>query len=562
MIKIIILFTLLCSNSLLYAKDNFFENENVEPSWKIKKLIWTDIDEKNYSEFVSLIGQAVEKRECNSLQSCLAHKNNPYRNTDTTQFKVFADCAKLSFILRGYFAWKNGLPFGYSSAVKLRDVPGNEKDLRYSKHGNTISERKNILPKLKSNGRYELTNGFEILTKVLPNSVYSAHFRTLYSEDDDSETLYSDFYSADISRDGIKPGTNIYDPNGHVAIVYKITHDGKIYFIDAHPDNSLTSGLYGTKFVRSKPSHGAGFKNFRPIQLRDSQFDSTLDSYVGGNIYALKNDELKNFSAVQYFGTNQVPVDDWKSGEFIFEGQKVDYYQFIRLKLSLGQLKLNPINEIQSLTADLCQSLQDRIESVNSALKAQIHTKNHPERLPTNIYGTSGEWEEFSTPSRDARFKTSFKELRDSTENILNLYKIGDPQIDYSGEDIKSDMLKSYLNGAENCKVNYINSDKKNVSLNLEQIRKRLFELSFDPYMCVELRWGATTPDELKSCKDNTTKLEWHKALKWLRYQTDRKYDARMDYTAKELIQAPLPNVGVQNPPDIDIIKLLSASKK
>ena len=96
-----------------------------DTSWKVKKTEWTDLDEKEYSEFVSRIGEAVEKRECNSFQSCLRHPNNPYRGSDTTQLKVFADCAKLSYVMRGYFAWKKGLPFGFVNDVNLRQVEDN-----------------------------------------------------------------------------------------------------------------------------------------------------------------------------------------------------------------------------------------------------------------------------------------------------------------------------------------------------------------------------------------------------------------------------------------------------
>ena len=61
--------------------------------------------------------------------------------------------------------------------------------------------------------------------------------------------------------------------------------------------------------------------------------------------------------------------------------------------------------------------MQDRIQAVETGLKSGVQNKSHPDRLPENIYGTSGEWEEYSTPSRDARLKTSFLELRDTAED-------------------------------------------------------------------------------------------------------------------------------------------------
>ena len=93
--------------------------------WKIKKTSWSQEDERKYSDFVALLGRAVEKRECNSLKSCLQHPNNPYRGSDAALLNVFADCGKLAYVIRGYFAWKNGLPFSYATSMVRRDVPGN-----------------------------------------------------------------------------------------------------------------------------------------------------------------------------------------------------------------------------------------------------------------------------------------------------------------------------------------------------------------------------------------------------------------------------------------------------
>ena len=81
------------------------------------------------------------------------------------------------------------------------------------------------------------------------------------------EPRESDFYSPAIAPKSIRPGTVIYDPNGHLAVVWKIEADGRIRYIDAHPDNSLTRGTYDLRFVRASPGMGAGFKNWRPARL-------------------------------------------------------------------------------------------------------------------------------------------------------------------------------------------------------------------------------------------------------------------------------------------------------
>lgn len=522
-----------------------------DTSWKITKTTWTDVDEKNYVEFISLMGKAVEKRECRSFKECIQHPSNPYKGSDAGQLDIHVDCARLSYAFRAYFAWKNGLPFSHVSQVVARVPADKDDNLRYTKNGNLVKARSSVLA-----SKNKLPDGPTYITQTLMKSVYTAVLR-LEDEIENRPNLESDYYPADISREAIRPGTTIYDPAGHAAIVFKITDDGKIYFIDAHPDNSLTSSMYGTKFVRSRPAQGAGFKNFRKLQLVGATYDTALGSYVGGQVTVNTAQSHKDFSVVQKYGTDNKPIPNWKDGAFILAGVKLDYYDYLRSKMSKGNLRINPTEEVKAISNDLCNAAQDRVDSVQGAIEQGIHNKAHPERLPYNIYGTSGEWESYSTPSRDARFKTSFKELRDVVEKIFIAYQKGDPQIDYSGANIKGDMLNAYMQTAQACKVNYRKSDGTGVGLNLEIVRQRLFALSFDPYHCPELRWGATSEQELVSCKDNANKREWFKREVWLRNQIERMYDVRMDYTLEELT-GPKPGVGVANPPDVDVVKYLS----
>ena len=65
-----------------------------------------------------------------------------------------------------------------------------------------------------------------------------------------------------------------------------------------------------------------------------------------------------------------------------------------------------------------------------------MQNQAEPERLPVNIYGTEGDWEDYSTPSRDARLKTAFKELRDAAERFMTLYRAHDPRLIYHGSDL------------------------------------------------------------------------------------------------------------------------------
>ncbi len=69
-----------------------------------------------------------------------------------------------------------------------------------------------------------------------------------------------------------------------------------------------------------------------------------------------------------------------------------------------------------------CADLDYRADAVTLALEAGLQNRPQPDRLPENIYGTEGDWETYSTPSRDARLKTAFKELRDNAPRFLTLW--------------------------------------------------------------------------------------------------------------------------------------------
>lgn len=519
--------------------------------WKITKTIWTSQDEKNFSEFVVKIGEAVEKRQCRTVDQCLKSSANTYRHSDPEGLALKADCADFPYYLRAYFAWKNNLPFSLSINHKPRPVANNSsKDIRYSRYGNEVTERYDVL----SQGNKH-TNALKVLNEQVPWRTSTANFRTHYALD--SEKLFTDFYPVEIDREAISAGAVLYDPNGHVAMVYKVTDDGRVYYVDAHPDNTLTTGSFGVKFIRSHPGQGAGFKRFRPLKLEGATQNSD-GSYSGGRVVAAKNTQLKKYSVVQYLGENKVSDEAWKKAEWSFEGKSVSFYDYVRNKLALGDLKINPVDEFRNSLSDLCVSLKDRVLAVDIAIKAGIQKKTHPTRLPENIYGTHGEWETYSTPSRDAQLKVVYADLLVQAQKYLELWKKNDPDLFYSGSNLALDLANLYESESKSCVVSYTNSVGRGVELNLEEVRKRLFKLSFDPYHCVELRWGAMSADELSSCQDDKNKRLWYEREQRLRNQHIRQYDIRMDFSLEDLAK-PLDGNGSSEPPDVDIMRFLKS---
>lgn len=494
---------------------------------------WSEADERDYSRFIAEIGES----GCNTVDACLHGVRNPFHGTDPAGVYFRADCADLPYDLRFYFAWKRGLPFGYVSAVSAR---GSGRDIRYTFRGNAVRERMTV--------QGGVASGYAVM-ETLRDDISSATYRMAPGLEEPQDP---DLYSPAIDVRSIRPGTVIYDPNGHVATVYRVEPDGRIRYIDAHPDSSLTRGFYDLRFVRAFPGMGAGFKNWRPLRLVGARRleDGT---YAGGHAVPAPNSEIADYSDEQFFGNapRAQSDEDWRTGRFALNGVPYDWYDYVRAKLAGGKLQFDPLREVADMIDSNCADLHDRVAAVNLAIQAGIAVQPEPYRLPENIYGTEGDWEIYATPSRDARLKTAFKELRDSVVRFVQLYRARNPNLHYRGSDLPADLLALYDSKAAHCTIAYTRSDGSAYTLPYEEARGRLFAMSFDPYQCAERRWGAAGA-ELETCTEPALKTAWYRAEQNLRNQIDRTYDAQMDFTLQELAE-PGPGKGVAAPPDTDV---------
>jgi len=516
-------------------------------TWRITKTEWSPADERGFSEFIEGLGAA----DCWTVDECLRSPANPYRSTDPRGMRFMSDCADLPYALRAYYAWKNGLPFSYVSGVT--SASGYFTDIRYTRDGNIVVQRRTIP------ATAEGVPALPLLVEMR-GLVSTAMFR--HHAGADHPVNFTDFYSPEITRDSIKPGTVLYDVNGHVAMVWRVEDDGRILSISAHPDNSISRSFYGRNFLRTKPELGTNFKNWRPQRLVGAR-RLPNGTYVGGHIEAPRNDELDDFSLEQFLGTEPNPSGSWRNAEFTHKGEKLDYYHYTRAVMAKGDLRLDPVHELQAMMRTLCYDVRARKDAIEQALLNNIHRMTPPAKLPDNIYGTYGYWELYSTPSRDARLKTSFREMREQIEAMVKMYGEGVTTVSYEGADLAGDLLRAFEKESQSCITSYTRSNGRRVSLSLEDVMNRLFDLSFDPYQCVERRWGASG-GELSSCTDGPAKQRWYEAQRFLRNQIDRTYDVYMGYTPAELEAGPhevYTGRGVKTPPDVDMRAYLTRLK-
>jgi len=483
--------------------------------WRIVKDHWSEADEEGFGQFVQSIGDS----NCNSSESCMRSAANPYRESDPRGFDVDADCAKFVYFLRAYYAWKNGLPFSLVSGVS-----GTGEDLRFSRTGNHAVSRHDLID--HGGG----IDGPSAMRAVL-GSVTSATYRQAANAD---KGVLPDFYSPKIGPGTIRPGTVLYDVNGHAAIVYRVDKDGRIHYMGASPDFSIARDVYGAQFGQPPVELGGGFKDWRPLTLAGAHADGAGD-LIGGHISLARNAEIPNYSLEQYLGTEASASHMLKNVRFSYQGVGLGYYEFVRVAVSGGEMSTNPIYEFKLTLQEMCKEFRDRAASVEQATENGISSKPHPPSLPENIYAAADTtWESYATPKRDARIKAIFAQSYKDIAEMLELWRKRDPRIVYDGLDLKADLQSVYDEETKTCPVTYLNSAKKPVTLTFDIMVHRLYAMSFDPYDCVEHRWGATG-DEAATCTDGGDKQRWYRAEQSYRDRIDPDATARMGFSLAQL---------------------------
>jgi hypothetical protein len=266
--------------------------------------------------------------------------------------------------------------------------------------------------------------------------------------------------------------------------------------------------------------------------------------------------EIADFSLEQYRGTGPDAKGDGPDAMFQYRDAPVGLFEYVRGSLSGGTYVFDPVYELKTGMDALCHSFQERGKYVDAAIQAGIDKKPEPSALPGNIYASDNdEWEAYATPSRDASLKNSFAQLY--VDIMKFIFRVRDQ--DRSGvaeAELKKKLQATYDEKAASCLISYTNSEGKAVTFDFKEATSRLFAMSFDPYHCVERRWGATSAEELASCKDDDVKVRWYQAEQNMRNQAERIYVPRPHFTMAELEKG-IPGTGPRKPPPSDIAQLI-----
>lgn len=518
-------------------------------TWKVQKTSWSKADNSLYSDFIKKLGYS----NCNTTDKCLSGESNIFRSEEDMLSTHYSDCADLPYYLRTYFAYKNNLPMTLvtvfsqapltdkqlqSNAVERQRIftfegeAGAAKfdarvlDDRYIRNGN-IPDSKMQIP--NPSGR---AFDFATVGPYVIDQVSSGTMRMLTTIPGRPET---DFYSPKITRETIIPGTVLYNVSGHVAIVYDVTAKGEVLFIDAHPDNSISRGVFNPDFAVVRAVYGGNFKNFRPVHVLNPVIDEN-GIIIKGTVKADSDSEIADLSLEQYEGSGLAA-----NGSPVFKlddaaQRSVNFYDWVKYKLSGGNFRLDPVVEMKNEMGQLCQAAQDRIAAVQAAVDNQVFTKVHPAQLPQNIFGADGEWESYSSPGRDLRLKLKILSIPESAKQWMARVAVHDPMMSYLGSNLKIDLILAYRQSVAACNITYKNSAGQDVTVGLETLINRVANISYDPFSCPEIRWGANTQQELATCADDQTKLEWHSLQQFLRNNLEKDTAAVHGWTLDQLV--------------------------
>jgi hypothetical protein len=438
---------------------------------------------------------------------------NHLGDEDEQGVSVRPDCADLPYFLRAYFSFKLGLPFGWSRCSRGENgVPPTCADFATSAEPFPPIDDKPQTPPAWADPDREKSGAWESNVKrlgelfrtTLADAVQSGAGRTL--PDDES----SDYYPVSLSVDTLRPGTIFADPYGHVLVlVQRIPQSaaagGVLLAVDGQPDGTVARKRFwrGNFLFAIDPALGGpGFKRFRPV-LRDK---------ITGKLRRLKNAELADFSSTdQYAGA--------------VEG----FYD--KVEDVLSPAPQDPMQALLETIQALEEQVKTRVASVDNGRKFLASAKSAAD-MPegAKIFETTGDWEDFSTPSRDLRLLIAIDVARGLPARVARRPERYAMPFGRSPAEVRGDLEARLARELRDRKFRYVRSDGSDWELGLQEVmsRETALEVAYNPNDCVEERWGAASGGEAAAtCRAHAPAAQVAKMLGYRSWFHERKRPPR-----------------------------------
>lgn len=443
-----------------------------------QKPVWNPQYESFYSAWIEqLFDYPVnENLSFPSLEPVLRNANHNFLHNylglnEDTALPATPDCADLAYMLRNYFAWKNGLPMSFRAC--------NRGSTQKPPSCSAATIRNDFVQKKASLASFKSVN------HKLLDVVHSGNARTASANEE------TDFYPVALRKEALLPGTVYADPYGHVLMIVKwVTQtadaSGMLLAVDAQPDNSVGRKRFweGTFLFAKTPSAVAGFKAFRPIVNNHS-----LHS----------NAELPNYSAEQ----ETLSPDDF----------------YAQLQKLINPHGLEAKHAYETTLAALVEQIETRVKSIDNG-EQYFQKGGQPIEMPKGaaIFETTGAWEDYATPSRDMRLLIAIKVLVSFPDKIIRYPELFNLTVQTAPQ-VKTQVEQLHQNLIAQKKIQYRRSNGTAQGLSVADIlaRKTAFEMSYNPNDCVELRWGAVAGSkEYASCNRHAPDAQ-HKQMATVR---------------------------------------------
>ncbi|MCP4601581.1 MAG: C40 family peptidase [Proteobacteria bacterium] len=412
------------------------------------------------------------------------------------------DCADLPYFLRGYFAFKLRLPFGYRFCSRPKpgrplwcgDLHTNQTPIPIFNPDLTDAARAKKIPPPRAIGRDEIDlenpNHLELIDYFLNRLVRNAvHAANPVTHPDNQDT---DLYPIALTRTAIRPGTVFVDPYGHVIVIAKwipqgFGDSGILVGADAQPDATVGRRRFwrgSFLFSPDTSSVGSGFKAFRPLlEETDKEKGDTIIVPLPAEMLASQN-LFPRLSKEQY----ELSVDEF-------------YWQIENL---ISPRPLDPMQRALQLIDALEEQVNRRATSVNNGVE-YIAGRETPIPMPKghDIFETKGPWEDYATPSRDMRLLIAIDTARRLVSHVQkHPERFG---IALKDADTAAEQTENILNRElRKRRLSYRRSNNETFELSLADVvaRAEAFEMAYNPNDCVEVRWGAPAgSDEIVTCQ-------------------------------------------------------------
>jgi hypothetical protein len=432
------------------------------------------------------------------------------------------DCADFVYFLRAYFAYKMGLPFGYSNCSRgfggrppkcyqwfdiehpevTRPPPPPEQEVASAAPAPETPPPTPSLMGLLTGSRApadpaaaapanapppkpkpKRPTTFGEYLRDVGDVVHSGAVRVSGNDDN------TDFYTVALTPQSLRPGTVYADPYGHVLMLVHLVpeQDGKpgvFLAVDAEPDGSITRKRFwrgNFLFVHDPALGTSGFKRFRPI-LRDAK---------GGPLKRLSNAEIAKNPNYSDFSLEQSQM----SAE--------DFYD--RMDDVMSPDPLDPVKAMTDASASLNEQVKTRVTSVENGRK---YIEKSPAEIAmpngASIFETSGAWEDYSTPARDFRLLVAIDVVRGFPDRVNRRAARYAMPAGKSAEEVKAELQSVLASELVSRKISYTRSDGSQWTLSLKDVldRTKDFEMAYNPNDCAELRWAApANSEEASTCK-------------------------------------------------------------